>query len=226
MAVVKLNSLHVSFGFSILFHIVVIGVALMYGFGSRPPGLPRPEPVFTIELLAAPEIAVEPPRPVVASPTPPKVEPVKTIEPVAPLAKTEVPVPRKINPPAPVVPPVTPTPPMKVSGDASSPTSGLDLTTAPAQPLINARPDYLKNPDPPYPPSALRRRQEGQVLLAVTVSAQGRAERVTVKKTSGFPILDEAAQQAVRDWEFTPARVGKLAVASEIEVPVRFKLTN
>jgi protein TonB len=44
--------------------------------------------------------------------------------------------------------------------------------------------------------------------------------------SSGFPRLDEAALQAARSWEFEPARVGSLAVKSDIEVPVRFKLTD
>lgn len=39
-------------------------------------------------------------------------------------------------------------------------------------------------------------------------------------------MLNEAAVQAVRNWEFEPARVGRLAMESEIEVPVGFKLTE
>jgi protein TonB len=82
----------------------------------------------------------------------------------------------------------------------------------------------LKNPEPPYPPTARRRHQEGLVLLRVKVNPHGRALSVEIKNSSGFPLLDEAAQTAVRDWEFQPARLGLLAVESEIEVPVRFKL--
>ena len=39
-------------------------------------------------------------------------------------------------------------------------------------------------------------------------------------------LLDEAAMQAVRDWEFEPARIGPLPVEAEIEVPVRFEFEN
>jgi protein TonB len=94
-----------------------------------------------------------------------------------------------------------------------------------AQPDIRAKPNYLKNPEPVYPELARRRRQEGLVLLAVKITAQGRAERVEIKKSSGFSLLDNAAVEAVCDWEFQPARIGSLALESEIEVPVRFELT-
>ena len=224
---VKLNSLQVCFGLSILFHLLIIGAVRYGGWGLRPPKLPEPEPVITLTLEAAPKrILATPARPAVSIPTPPKVEPVKTVEPVVPIAKVEEPPAMKIADPVPIEPVVKPTPPEKVCGDGSSTKPGLDLTTTPAQPLVKAQPDYLKNPDPPYPPTALRRHQEGQVQLAVKVSAQGRAENVEVKKSSGFPLLDEAALKAVRDWEFEPAKIGLFTVESEIEVPVRFKLTE
>jgi protein TonB len=61
-------------------------------------------------------------------------------------------------------------------------------------------------------------------LLIVRVTAQGHSTAVTLKQSSGFTLLDEAAIEAVRNWEFQPDRIGPMAVESEIEVPVRFKL--
>lgn len=104
--------------------------------------------------------------------------------------------------------------PRKVDGEGESKPGRL------AQPL------YRRNPEPPYPLAARRRRQEGVVELVVEVSAIGRASRVTVQRTSGFKLLDEAAARAVKDWEFEPARVSGVAVESRIEVPVRFRLTE
>lgn len=89
---------------------------------------------------------------------------------------------------------------------------------------VRAQPNYRKNPEPAYPLAARRRRQEGLVLLSVTVSAEGRATQVVVKQNSGVAVLDEAALRAVQDWEFEPARMGRKALPSEIEVPVRFQL--
>ena len=49
---------------------------------------------------------------------------------------------------------------------------------------------------------------------------------MALQESSGFPLLDEVAQKAVSDWEFIPGRMGTVAVESEIEVPVRFKLNR
>ncbi len=100
----------------------------------------------------------------------------------------------------------------------------LGIVTAKGGPGVLARPVYRKNPEPAYPAAARRRRQEGVTLLAVSVSASGRARRVVVKESSGYQMLDDAAVKAVVDWEFEPARAGTAAVESEIEVPVRFQL--
>lgn len=100
----------------------------------------------------------------------------------------------------------------------------LGIVTAKGGPGVLARPVYRKNPEPAYPAAARRRRQEGVTVLAVSVSASGRARRVVVKESSGYQMLDDAAVKAVVEWEFEPARAGTAAVESEIEVPVRFQL--
>ncbi|MBK7997565.1 MAG: energy transducer TonB [Verrucomicrobia bacterium] len=102
--------------------------------------------------------------------------------------------------------------------------NGVGIVTVKGGPGVLARPVYRKNPEPAYPAAARRRRQQGVTLLAVAVSASGRAVRVVVKESSGYQMLDDAAVRAVVDWEFEPARSGAVAVASEIEVPVRFQL--
>jgi protein TonB len=111
-------------------------------------------------------------------------------------------------------------------GDGSSSEAGSGATTTRAEPGVRARPRYRSNPEPIYPASARLRRQEGLVLLRVDVTADGRASRVALEKSAGVSALDEAALEAVRGWEFEPARVGSEAVASRIEVPVRFKLAD
>ena len=95
-----------------------------------------------------------------------------------------------------------------------------------AKPGLLAQPLYRKNPEPAYPLAARRRRQEGVVLLVVRVTADGRAAAVTLKQTSAFKLLDDAAAGAVMGWEFEPARTDGRAVESEIEVPVRFRLAK
>jgi protein TonB len=128
--------------------------------------------------------------------------------------------------PSPAPSAAKPTQDTNIRGDNSSAKTGTDATTVEARPSVLAKPNYLINPEPPYPALARQRHQEGLVLLLVKVTPQGRVGQVEIKQSSGFSLLDTAAWQAVRDWKFEPARIGSLAVESEIEVPVRFELVN
>jgi len=91
-------------------------------------------------------------------------------------------------------------------------------------PAILQQARYRRNPPPVYPAVARRLGQEGGVLLVVQVNDTGHPTEIKIKASSGFPLLDTAAQKAVSRWEFIPARSIKGAVASEVEVPVQFKL--
>jgi len=85
---------------------------------------------------------------------------------------------------------------------------------------------YKFNPKPKYPAAARRRKEEGLVVLGVELSRAGVPERIQVLQSSTFQALDEAAVKALRDWRFAPARRGGVAVTSQLEVPVRFKLSS
>lgn len=84
--------------------------------------------------------------------------------------------------------------------------------------------DYLRNPAPDYPSVSRRMREEGTVYLDVSVTAEGRAGDLRIRKSSGHARLDEAALGAVRQWRFVPARRGAEAVAAQVVVPVVFRL--
>jgi protein TonB len=62
------------------------------------------------------------------------------------------------------------------------------------------------------------------VLLSVLVSETGLPKEVKLARSSGTPILDDAALEAVKGWKFVPARQGEQAVAAWVEVPIRFRL--
>jgi protein TonB len=104
--------------------------------------------------------------------------------------------------------------------------SGLEVASAPvpAEKPISARPRYKHSPHPSYPALARRRRQEGDVLLAVRVDAAGRPESVEVQESSGFASLDRAAVEAVAHWEFEPGRQDGAPVPSRVVVPIQFRL--
>jgi protein TonB len=84
----------------------------------------------------------------------------------------------------------------------------------------------LGNPPPEYPAAALRRAWEGKVTLLIHVSAQGTAESISVMRSSGQPVLDEAAVQAVRKWKFVPARRGDTPIAGVATQVIDFKLPS
>jgi len=84
----------------------------------------------------------------------------------------------------------------------------------------------LGNKPPSYPERARRNEFEGRVLLRVTVSPSGKSKTITLKTSSGFTILDEAAKAAVKAWRFVPAKRAGVAVSATIDVPIVFRLTN
>jgi protein TonB len=245
----KFGSLKFCLCVSLVFHAVVFGVVKWTGIDRQAPALRQEGELLTLHLVAAPAepAAAAAPR-VSESPAPvpaPVVPPAPVLPPPPPVEKiAEIPVtPEPVTIPDPPKPEFTPESAFvepkpnaetqtatiapsttQARGDGSSVQPGGDATTTHVQPGIRAHPNYLKNPEPAYPLVARRRQQEGLVLLEVKVSAHGRAAELTVKKSSGHPVLDEAALNAVRDWEFAPARVGATPVESRIEVPVQFKL--
>lgn len=80
--------------------------------------------------------------------------------------------------------------------------------------------------DPTYPWEARRNRWQGTVLLAVTVSSDGRPIAIDIARSSGYGVLDEAAVEAVRQWRFVPARRNGVAVEDRVAVPITFRLRD
>ncbi|XQA77010.1 energy transducer TonB [Xanthomonas sacchari] len=180
-------------------------------------------------VTAPPEPAQAQPRwqqPVVVQVTPPP--PVfPTIEkqvPTQPRTPTAVPVPTSTPAPAadssPVVldsaPNVDPAPsiaaPSLPPASMSAPVDGMQL-------------QYLRAPAPPYPRDALRDRLQGSVLLRVLVGTDGQPLQVTVEKSSGHRVLDQAARdQVLKRWAFKPALQNGTPVQAYGLVPVDFSM--
>ncbi|HUO97533.1 MAG TPA: TonB family protein [Rhizomicrobium sp.] len=80
---------------------------------------------------------------------------------------------------------------------------------------------------PPYPPMALHLGQEGTVVLRLAVSPQGVVTEAVVLRSSGFPMLDDAARSWVMaHWRYQPAQRGGAAAAGAVTVGVEFNLRN
>jgi len=227
---------------SLLFHGAVMGGAALTGFMLQRTATQEEAGPFTLTFIAAPTgFADNPARePDVTAPTaarPPQVRPVESKPDDPPASVTLTAESALLNkPPSPPVAtatahveavPVAEQPSVATApGDGRSAKPGFDASAVAGSPGSKAGPNYLDNPEPVYPALARRRGQEGLVLLTVKVTAEGRTASVALKESSGYSLLDDAALQAVRHWRFEPARIGLSAVDTEIEVPVRFKLTH
>lgn len=71
---------------------------------------------------------------------------------------------------------------------------------------------------PAYPPAARRKGIEGSVLLHVRFDASGRPKDISIMTSSGSPMLDDAARDAVSRWRFRGGEAGAL------DLPVIFRL--
>lgn len=105
-----------------------------------------------------------------------------------------------------------------------------ELIDAPAIPAVETyRPptphvEGWVNRDPAYPYLARKRSLQGTVELLIQIDEQGLPAQITIASSSGYRLLDKAAEKAVWKWRFTPARQGDQAVAGELLVPIRFAL--
>lgn len=197
--------------------------------------LNRPTPPPVTEAVALPmiDIALAAPKSDAPAETPPPPKPVskppekKQPKPKKPKVKSEIKKPavkpdkRPQESPrqtaAPPMPPVQPAPAVR-SGD--SPQRSAIVSDTPAYADAN----YLHNPKPVYPRIARQRHWKGRVVLRVLVSAGGRCSELSVYRSSGHDILDEAAMEAVREWQFVPGKHGDTPVASAVHVPIEFTL--
>ncbi|MFZ5453853.1 MAG: energy transducer TonB [Thermodesulfobacteriota bacterium] len=76
-----------------------------------------------------------------------------------------------------------------------------------------------------YPPMARRKHQEGVVVLQFTISADGMVAALGVTNSSGYAVLDRAAQDTVsRIGKFPPIPAELQKSSLKIKVPLSFRL--
>jgi protein TonB len=80
----------------------------------------------------------------------------------------------------------------------------------------------LNNVVPPYPPIAKAAGTEGTVVLQATISKSGTIENLRV--VSGPQLLQQAALDAVRQWDYRPYLLNGEPIEVETTVNVVFKL--
>jgi protein TonB len=143
--------------------------------------------------------------------------------------------PRPVRPRAEATPTPTPDPPVIAVDDTPSAVDTY-LPPLPDAPIadtfeaIASGPVFAQiaarvAPSPPYPKRAIQLRQSGEVLLRIRVDASGRPVEVTVERSSGSSILDEAARKFVAArWSFVPATQDGQPVEALALLPVAFTL--
>jgi protein TonB len=180
---------------------------------ETPPPAPMPAPVLK-------ETAPDPPL------TPP---PLPKEETLAKIEEQPAPPPEPTPAPPPPLPVAKPAPPKPVR-TISTPESGATSNKSPSSTNQTgaagdtSKPSVLYNPPPIYPSESTRANEEGSVLLSVQVNASGRADTVTISKSSGFQRLDRSASEAVRRWKFKPATRNGKPIATIVDVPFVFRL--
>jgi protein TonB len=105
-------------------------------------------------------------------------------------------------------------------------TVGVEFKLTPPQPVqvggAVTRPTQITRVEPVYPPEAQAAGVQGVVIMEATIGADGKVTDVRVLRS--IPLLDKAATDAVRQWEYTPTRLNDVAVPVTMTVTVNFEL--
>ncbi len=90
---------------------------------------------------------------------------------------------------------------------------------------VNRPPQLIKNSIVViYPPEARAKKIEGRVEVSILVDKTGRVKQAQIAKTSGYPILDDAALQIAQLARFKPARLHGKKQAVWVVWPLVFKI--
>lgn len=164
-------------------------------------------PIETRIIEEAPNIEEPPPPP------PPKIE---TPPPFVPPPDIAIEIPAEA-PPATAIRQTTTDRPVVQPPPKPAPVQRTPPRSDPRRPLTQ----------PEYPPSSRRAGEAGTVILEIYVLENGRVGDARVKKSSGYPRLDEAALREVkRSWRLQPGTENGKPVAMWGQFAVTFKLTD
>lgn len=194
---------------SLLIHAAVIGALVWQYCREESPTLRATLEIASVDLSLV-DIPYEAPREVVFDS--PRVAPERVMTPSENLPAPEDALsPFEVSPPEPnFEPPELP----PIEPFAESPLSA----------RVEAPPRPEKTIQPVYPRRARRRGEEGDVVLSVSVAADGRVSHISVVKSSGFNELDEAGVKAVKAARFTPARLDETPIESVVPLTISFRL--
>lgn len=84
------------------------------------------------------------------------------------------------------------------------------------------QPKKIKDVRPVYPPDAQEARVQGVVILETRIDPEGRVSDARVLRS--IPMLDQAALDAVRQWEFEPTLLNGVPTPIIMTVTIQFSL--
>ena len=199
---------------------------------AAPMSLPNPvQPDLNSEIKPQPVIKAPLPQPVIAQnkivpkPKPALLKPKLPRKPDNNTAKIEI-KPTISDTETQVNQSILPTEKPSATSSGENLSSSVVPAVHPSTTVPDYRVAYLHNPPPAYPASSRQQGEEGRVLLNVMINSDGKPEVVQIKRSSGYPALDQSAADTVRRWRFTPAKRDDRPVDAWVTVPIVFRLRS
>lgn len=177
--------------------------------------------VFAMLLLSGRHISLAAPTQTIQVSFPSTEQPSEPWQPSLPQVNLDVEAPVQV--PMPEVK-VAPAPAAITARAVEAAPSSDPVPVARPQPILISEVEYLKQPVSRYPHASKRLREQGTVVLRVLVDETGHASQVNVYRSSGFPRLDAAACEAVRQAVFKPYVSDGRTQAALVLVPIEFSL--
>ena len=92
-------------------------------------------------------------------------------------------------------------------------------------PVMSAIPLYHLIQKPSYPGRSRDLGEEGTVMVAIRVAADGSVIEAYIAKTSGYALLDGSALSSIKSqWRFKPARRAGKPIEAWVKVPITFNI--
>jgi protein TonB len=82
--------------------------------------------------------------------------------------------------------------------------------------------EYLQNPKPAYPAMSKRLGEQGKTVVRVLIGVDGLPKKASVRNSSGYERLDEAARAAVMSWRYVPGKKNGVVEEMEFDVPINW----
>lgn len=203
----------------VLFHVAALW-ALQSGLIRKAADI-----VIPVEILSE---FIEPPQPKQPPPPPPpapRPKEIKAPPPPRPMAiRTPAPAP---DAPKGVIEPQPPAPPLAAPTPPAPPTPPSPPPAPPAPPAVqlpSSNADYLNNPKPVYPAMSKRLGEQGKTIVRVLIGVDGLPQSASIRQSSGYERLDEAARAAVMSWRYVPGKRNGVVEPMEFNVPINWVL--